>query len=97
MLKPKVGDMVRLKLLFVNDVKEYYFLTPHNDYPFHVYNDLIEEIIQSFQPEDRVTGPDGRLGTIVSISDGKVWLRFDSGEDILCRLNEIKHPRRIKC
>ena len=90
MLKPKVGDMVRLKPLLVesvsNDAPAYFSTKRPDNYSYHVYQDMIEEILpRPLVVGDRVSFmvgeqdcPSGVRGTIIAVSKSTfLWILRD--------------------
>ena len=85
MLKPKVGDMVRLKPLLVesvsNDAPAYFSTKRPDNYSYHVHQDMIEEILpRPLAVGDRVRCEHSYgLGKIIAVNADVAWLNWDAG------------------
>ena len=81
MLKPKIGDLVRLKPVIVSKVNDKYFTINRGRDYFDIFLDMIEEILpRPLAVGDRVrVGAGNGAGEIVGLHGAWAWVFFKIG------------------
>ncbi len=97
MLKPKVGDMVRLKPLLVERVEPGWCCDVLVAGGITLNRECVEEILpRPLRVGDRVrylagVAAQAPIFTILAIDGEDVWMKWSSGEKSDARLSELRH------
>jgi len=100
MLRPKVGDLVRLKLVKVKrvDANQFWIYNQDGIECVSSFDEIDEVIPRAFEAGDRVTymvdaiggWAEIRSGAVIAIHGGRAWIKWDHGSDSLERLVNLQ-------